>query len=234
MRSTSPSSLTPATATERGSWFLIRTINLENVSPGVDTKTKTMRGPWSEATDEVHMPPDVMPYAIGSDPVSRSADMKVKFHVIRFRPLDGVTVTRNFTAGPGEVIGEPGMTAIPSSDGTKTKTSSVDFNSHQIVLDLVGNKKTGGYQPLPTGMLGPPLERPTITLLLRNDGSVAVHNEADDIVNEVRRDIDANCKLELKESGKKRKSSVGMGMMGMGMGMMGGMGGMGGMGAGRR
>ena len=86
---------------------------------GVDTKTKRLRGPWSEATDEVHMPPDVMPYAIGTDPPTPSADMKVKFQVIRFRPADGVTVTRNFSAGPGEVIGEPGTAEIPSSDGSK-------------------------------------------------------------------------------------------------------------------
>ena len=67
-------------------------------------------------------------------------------------------------------------------------------------------------------------------MLLRPDGSVAVHTEADDLVNEVRRDIDTNYKQEIKESGKERKSSMGSGMMGMGM--MGGMGGMrGGMGA---
>jgi hypothetical protein len=51
-------------------------------------------------------------------------------------------------------------------------------------------------------------------------------------VNEVRRDIDANYKQEMKESasGKRRERSTGMGMGGM-MGGMGGMrgGGMGGM-----
>ena len=154
--------------------------------------------------------------------------------MIRFRPSDGVTVTRNFPAGPGEVIGEPGTTAIPSSDGSKPKNSLIDFNSRQIVLDVVGNKKSNGYQQLPSGFIGPPLERPNIAVLLRADGSVAVHNEAEDLVNEVRRDIDTNYKHELKESGKQRESSTGMGMMGMGM--MGGMGGMrgGGMGSGMR
>ena len=55
-------------------------------------------------------------------------------------------------------------------------------------------------------------------------------------MNEVRRDIDANYKHELKESGKRREEQHRMGMMGMGMGMMGGMGGMrgGGMGGGMR
>jgi hypothetical protein len=207
-------------------------LNREDVAHGVNTKSKTLRGPWCDATDEVHMPPDVMPYAISTEPPSRSSDMKAKFQIIRFRPLDGVTVTKNVTAGPGEEIGEPGSVTIPSSDGTKPKASSIDFNSRQFVLDIIANKKTGGYQHLPAGMIGPPIERPAIALLLRPDGSVAVHTEADDFVNEVRRDIDANYKQEVKESGKKRESSTGMGMGGM----MGGMGAMrgGGMGAGMR
>jgi hypothetical protein len=128
------------------------------------------------------------------------------------------------------VIGEPGSAIIPSSDGTKPKTSSIDFNSRQIVLDIIGNKKRGGYQDLPSGFVGPPIERPTIALLLRNDGSVAVHNEADDVVNEVRRDIDANYKQEIKDSGKRRTTGMGMGgMMGGGMGGMRGGGGAAGM-----
>ncbi len=206
-------------------------LSREDVIPGTDTKAKTLRGPWCDPpTDEVHMPPDVMPYAISSDPATLSSDVKVKFQVIRFRPADGVTVTRNFPAGPGEVIGEPGSAIIPSSDGTKSKTNTIDFNSRQIVLDIIANKKSGGYQYLPAGINGPPIERPTIALLLRNDGSVAVHTEADDVVNEVRRDIDTNYKQEIKDSGKKRERSTGMGMGGMMGGGMGGMrgGGMGG------
>jgi hypothetical protein len=77
-------------------------------------------------------------------------------------------------------------------------------------------------------MVGPPIVRPSLTLLLRKDGSVALHSEANDLMNEVRKDIEANCKQELKDSGKDRTSSFGAGMMGMGR-MMGGMGGMGGM-----
>jgi len=201
----------------------------EDVNPGVDTKKKLMRGPWSEQTDEVHVLPDVMPYVIGSEPSTPSADVKIQFQVIRFRPSDGVTVTRNFPSGPGEVIGEPRAAEIPASDGTKHKSSTVDFNSRQLVLDVSANKKTGGYQHLPAGFVGPPIERPVLTLLLRNDGSVALHSEANDLTNEVRVDIDNDYKQELKDSNKERKSSIGMGMGG---GMMGGMGGMGGMGRG--
>jgi hypothetical protein len=202
----------------------------EDVSPLAkeDTKKRVLRGPWSEATDEVHVLPDVMPYAIGTDPSSPKADMKVTFHVIRFRPSDGVTVTRRFSAGPGEVIGEPVTADIPVSDGSKKKSSTVDFNSHQIVVDINANKKTGGWQPLPSGFVGAPIERPALTLLLRKDGSVALHSEADDVMNEVRKDIENNYRQEIKDSGKERRNSFGSGMMGMG-GMMGGMGGMGGM-----
>ena len=42
------------------------------------------------------MPPDVMPYATGTMPPSPASDMKVQFQVIRFNPVDGVTVPRRF------------------------------------------------------------------------------------------------------------------------------------------
>jgi hypothetical protein len=138
-------------------------------------------------------------------------------------------VTRNFDAAPGEVIGEPRTTEIPVSDGTGKKSKVIDFNSRQIVLDVFAIKKTGGYQQLPAGLVGPPIARPALALLLRPDGSVAVHNEADDESNEVRKDIETNYRHELDQSGKKRQSSMGMGAMGMGSSMMGRMGG-GGMG----
>ena len=120
---------------------------------------------------------------------------------------------------------------IPVSDGTGKKSKVIDFNSRQIMLDVFAIKKTGGFQHLPAGFVGPPIARPALALLLRPDGSVAVHNEADDESNEVRKDIDANYHHELDQSGKKRESSRGMGYMG---GMMGGMmGRMGGGGMGR-
>ena len=70
----------------------------EDVSPGVDTKAEELRGPWSQETDAVSMPPDVMPYAMGTMPPDAASDMKVQFQVIRFNPADGVTVPRNFLA----------------------------------------------------------------------------------------------------------------------------------------
>jgi hypothetical protein len=167
-----------------------------------------------------------MPYAMATSPPGPGNDMKVTFQVIRFHPLDGVTVPRNFYAAPGEVIGEPRTSDIPVSDGTGKKSKVIDFNSRQIMLDVFSIKKTGGFQHLPAGFVGPPIARQALALLLRPDGSVALHNEADDESNEVRKDIDANYHHELDQSGKKRTRSVGMGMMGSMMGRMGG-GGMG-------
>jgi hypothetical protein len=207
----------------------------EDVNPGVDTKKKFLRSDWSAATDEVHVLPDVMPYVFSTEPPSANSDMKVLFQVIRFRTDDGVTVPRNFPAGPGELIGGPRTAEVPASDGTKTKSATMDFNSRQIVLDLYANKKTRGLQYLPAGFDGSPIDRPVVALLLRKDGSVAVHSEANDVTNEVRKDIEANYNQEIKDSGKERTNSFGAGMRGMG-GMMGAMGGMrgGGMGAGNR
>jgi hypothetical protein len=198
-----------------------------DVTKSVDNKADELRGPWSEATDEVTMPPDIMPYATATSPPSQTSDMKVRFQVVRFHPADGVTVPRTFDAAPGEVIGEPRTSDIPASDGTGKKSKVIDFNSRQIVIDVVSNKKTGGYQHLPAGLVGPPVARPALALLLRPDGSVALHNEADDETNEVRRDIDANYHHELDQSTKKRQTSMGMGSMGGMMGRMqgGGMGG---------
>ena len=47
----------------------------EDVSPGVDTKTVELNGPWSEPTEEVTMPPDVATYALNREPnVPRKLD----------------------------------------------------------------------------------------------------------------------------------------------------------------
>jgi hypothetical protein len=205
-----------------------------NYGAGVDTKSEELKGKWSDPTDEVYMPPDVMPYAKGILPPSPASDVKAQFQVIRFNPADGVTVPHNFGASPGEVIGEPRTDWIPVSDGTGKKSKTIDFNSRQVVLDVYANKKSlAGNQPLPPGLSGTPVDRPVVALLLRPDGSVVVHGEADDVANDVRKDIEANYRHEINLSTKKRENSVGMGMSGY-MGMMGGMGGYGGMGAGMR
>jgi len=201
----------------------------DDVSPGVDTKAKELFGPWSEPTDEVHMPPDVTAYAMGTMPPTAKSDKKVLFQVVKFDPGDGVTVPRNFEAGPGEIIGEVRTADVPVSDGTGKKSKAIDFNSHQLVIDV-----DGGFQPLPSDFPGNVINRPALAVLLRGDGSVIVRAEADDRPDEVRKDVDANYKREIKESDKVRANSMGGGygsMMGSGMmgsGMMPGMMGSGG------
>ena len=74
---------------------------------------------------------------------------------------------------------------------------------------------SGGFYPLPAGFLGGPVERPGLALLLRPDGSVIVHNEAEDSANAVRKDIADNYKHELSMSKQVRKNSAGAGYMGM-------------------
>ena len=192
--------------------------NRDDVNPGVNTKATELFGPWSEPTDEVNMPADVSAFAMGTLPAARS-DVKVNFQVVRFEEQNGVTIPRKFAASPGEVIGEVSSADIPTSEGTGKKIKPVDFNTHQIVLDAAG-----GQQSLPSGFAGGALDRPALTLLLRPDGSVLARSEAEDINNEVRKDIERNYAREIKDSTKKRESS-----MGAGYGSM-----MGGMGGGRR
>ena len=122
-----------------------------DVTKAVDNKSDELRGPWSDQTDPVTMPADVMPYATATTPPGPGNDMKVTFQVIRFHPDTGVTVPRSFDAAPGEVIGEPRTSDIPVSDGTGKKSKVIDFNSRQILLDLFAIKKTGGFQHLPAG-----------------------------------------------------------------------------------
>ena len=198
--------------------------NRDDVSPGVNTKATELFGPWSEPTDEVNMPADVSAFAMGTLPAARS-DVKVNFQVVRFEEQNGVTIPRKFAASPGEVIGEVSSADIPTAEGTGKKIKPVDFNTHQIVLDAAG-----GQQSLPSGFAGGALDRPALTLLLRPDGSVLARSEAEDINNEVRKDIERNYAREIKDSNKKRESSMGSGygsMMGsmMGGSMMGRMGG---------
>jgi hypothetical protein len=204
----------------------------DDVSPGVNTKAAELFGPWSEPTDEVNMPADVAAFAMGTLPASKS-DIRVNFQVVRFEEQSGVTIPHKFDASPGEIIGEVGSADIPTSEGTGKKIKPVDFNTHQIVLDAAG-----GQQPLPSGFTGGAVERPALALLLRPDGSVLVRSEAEDLNNEVRKDMERNYNREVKDSNKKRENSLGSGyggMMGGYGGMMGGMmGGYGGMMGGRR
>jgi hypothetical protein len=200
--------------------------NREDVSPGVNTKSEELQGDWSQATDEVHMPPDVTAYAMGVLPATPKSEMKGAFQIIKFNPEDGQTLPRQFEAAPGELLGEVRTTPIPTSDGTGPKNKAVDFSSQLLVLDVVG-----GYKPLSADFARPPINQPAAAVVLRPDGLVEFLNEADDRPDEVRKDVESNYKRELKESDKVRSTSMGSGYemggmmdpsMMMGPGMMGG------------
>lgn len=186
----------------------------EDVTPGVNTKDLELRGPFSEPTEAVTMPADVTTYAMRMTPsggTSKRND-QVSFQVTRWTSEDGVTVVRNFDAGPGDVIGDPATAAIPTSDGTGAKNKLVDFNSHLLVVDTDG----GPRQIAPVGATGAPLDMPALALMLRGDGTVMVRSQVFDVMDTVRKDAADNYAREVKESSKQRESSygAGMGMMG--------------------
>jgi hypothetical protein len=185
----------------------------EDVSPGVDTKTVELFGPWSDPTEEVTMPPDVATYALAREPgVPRKLD-QVKFEVARWTPESGVTVVKPFPAAPGEIIGELSNVVVPIVDETGKKlpvNRRVDFNSHQFVLDVMG-----GDQPIPP--LGPGtggrLAVPALALVVRRDGAVVIRSQANDVHDQVRKDMADNFARELKaaEDEKKKKDRPGGG-----------------------
>jgi hypothetical protein len=179
----------------------------EDVSPGVDTKSVELFGPWSEPTPEVTMPSDVATYALAKRPPLPKKLDQVNFEVVRWRAEDGVTVVKRFDAAPGEIIGEVQSADVPASDGSGKKSHRIDFNSRQIVLDVMG-----GNQPIPPlgPGLGSQLALPALSLVIRPDGTVVVRSQAVDIRDEVRKDMADNYARELKESDKKRQNSQGM------------------------
>ena len=191
--------------------FRVRTVvynpNLgrEDVSPGIDTKTIELNGPWSEPTEEVTMPPDVATYALNRQPnVPRKLD-QVHFEVARWAPDTGVTVVKSFDAAPGEIIGEVSNTAVPvaAEAGTKKPVNMrIDFNSHQVVLDVMG-----GNQPIPPlgSGVGGRLEVPALSLVVRRDGAVVVRNQAQDVHDQVRKKIADNFSRDLKEAEEDKK-----------------------------
>lgn len=189
----------------------------EDVSPGVDTKSVELFGPWSEPTVEVSMPPDVATYAVNKAlPVQKKLE-QVNYEVARFSLEDGVTVVRQFPAAPGDLIGEVRTSEIPVSDGTGKKNRPIDFNSHQLVLDTMG----GNQAIPPVGAGSGNLAVPAQSLVVNPDGSVVIRSQVNDLNDPVRKDMAENYTREIKESNQKRQSSMGYGYGGeSGSGMM--------------
>lgn len=197
----------------------------DDVNPGVDIESQFLVGNWSQITNPVYVPSDVAPYAMAKTPPKNAADpgYNVTFQVTSFNPEDGITVVREFIAGPGDIIGEPQSTQIPASDGTGAKPKTIDFTSRQIVLATVGGRESLA----PLGGNGS-ITMPAMAFVMKPDGSIVIRNEAHDANDP---DLDFARRVyneEIKKSDTKREKGQ---MNGMGYGGEGGMGGMmGGMG----
>lgn len=194
----------------------------DDINPGVDTSSETLAGEWSEVTNPVYVPSDIATYAIQKTPPATQTGTsdKVTFNVTSFNPEDGITVVRQFIAGPGQIIGEPTSTQIPATDGSGAKAKTIDFTSRQIVLATEG----GNLSLAPLGGNGS-ISMPAMAFVMKADGSITVRNESRDLNDpdlEFTRRVYAE---ELKKSDKKRErgSMNNFGMEGM-EGMMGGMG----------
>ncbi|MEA2500605.1 MAG: hypothetical protein QOD01_716, partial [Actinomycetota bacterium] len=113
-----------------------------------------------------------------------------------------------FSASPGEIIGEVKSADLPILDaaGKKPQSMRVNFNSHQLVLDVMG-----GNLPMPVPPLGPNLgsqfAAPGMAFVVRRDGSVAVRSQASDVSDQVRKDIVDNYIRTLKDLEKKRPAA---------------------------
>jgi len=195
----------------------------DDVNPGVDTAAQFLYGPWSKDTNPVYVPSDVATYAVAKAPPSTQGGPTdlVLFDVAAFNPEDGMTVVRQFPAGPGMIIGEPNMCQIPAHDGSGAKPKTVDFTSRQIVLATRG----GQISLAPLGGRGS-VTMPAMAFVMKADGTIVVRNESKDVNDPDLKFTKQVYSEELKKSDKARQKgdmNMGEGMgMGMGMGMGGG------------
>lgn len=188
----------------------------ETVAPGVDKDSEEKAGPWSEPTDPVAIPDDVTTYAYQVSPDSKKGE-KVSFQVARWTEDDGVTVVTTFDVEPGQIVGTKRNATVPAPDGKGTKAKTIDFTSHQLVLDTKGGARTLEMQGVQ-----PRFEPPAIAVLMRSDGTLVVRDEAQDKANPEMRQMRNiyNQIVDDAKANKKKKSGGAMsGMMG---GMMGG------------
>ncbi len=184
-----------------------------DVNPGVDTESQELVGPWSEPTDAVTVPADVVSYAQAAEPNLRRSDL-VLFQVVRWDPATGQTVYKTDDAGPGWIVGDYDKVQMPSSDGTGTKLSMIDFNSRAVVLDTFG----GGAKIPDIGIQRNTFAIPATAMVVEPDGSVVIRSQARDRGDEVRQDMEDNYKQAIADSGKKREPGAGGRSFNAGMG----------------
>ena len=182
-----------------------------DVNPGVDTSSKSLKGPWSEASPPANVPADVVAYVQNSDATDRRMD-QVNFQVFKWDPNKGHTVSQPDARTPGELIGMFSSVQYPSSDGKGVAPERIDFNSRSILLDAAGGRKRLPELGIPRNSY----DVPALALILEPDGNVVLRNQAYDANDDVRRDMDLNYKQALTDSGKERGKGASNGMSLMG------------------
>jgi hypothetical protein len=192
--------------------------NRGDVAPGVDSETAELFGPWSEPTDEANVPADVTTYAVGKALAAGkggNAEDQIGFQVVSWNPETGVTAVRPFEASPGEVIGEMQKVFIPNDkeeekDTKPTRQVSIDFNSHQVLVDAsVGNRSVADI-----GLRGAGFDVPAMALVLRPDGALVIRNQAIDAHNPEMKEMEKTYKQSLQDANDKKNKSAGPGMAG--------------------
>lgn len=179
--------------------------NRDDVSLGVDTRSKELEGPWGDPTPAVTVPPDKSTYALAKATVSPRGD-EVKFQVAAWNDEDGQTIVKEFDAAPGQVIGQQVRMRVPDAKTNKMKATPIDFISRQLVLDTESGTRQVNQQ---LGLKpGPELEVPATAVVVRPDGAVVVRNQARDQRDPEMRDakFDFDEAVKDAEGGKKRDS----------------------------
>ncbi len=186
----------------------------QDVAPGVDTETEFLVGPWSEITEMVRVPADVSLYAMRPSTTSNAFSAEaVNFDVIAWSPETGRLAVRNFAAGPGEFVGKRSSTQVAVEGEEDPQSEVIDFNSRQLVVET-----SGGNHPLfDLGITGY-FEVPTIAVLLRPDGALALHNQSVDVGDEQRDFMKQSYQLSISDDGDKKNRGNMMGIEDMMMG----------------
>lgn len=182
--------------------LVIKNPNFErsDVNPGTNISDKNLLGPWSEPTGAVTVPSDVSIYTQVAGQDARRDDV-VSFQVFRWDPNKGETVVKTDDAGPGFLVGEYGTISYPSAEGTGSEMKAIDFNSRSFVLDAIG-----GRLKIPDiGVERNPFTVPAEAMIVEPDGGIVIRTQAEDLSDDVRRDMESNYKQAISDSGKKRE-----------------------------
>lgn len=191
------------------------------VAPGVDTRVEELKGPWSDITPDVDVPPDVSTYAMRKAPAGAdSTGEKTEFQVVAWNEADGLTVVHTFTEAPGQIIGTRQNVYLPdlaNEKDKKPKSKDVDFTSRQILADATGGER-------PTAEIrnfgSSRLDVPVVALVVRNDGVLVLRDQAKDAASGEREELKAiyDKIMEDAKSGGKKENSTLSGAYGGGMG----------------